>query len=42
MASAQAGGAATLLSEDVQDGFRWRGITVLDLFGPAAETALFG
>jgi predicted nucleic acid-binding protein len=32
LAAAWAGGASVLLSEDMQDGFKWRGITVANPF----------
>ena len=35
LSAASAGGASVLLSEDMQDGFRWRGVTVANPF--AAE-----
>jgi predicted nucleic acid-binding protein len=31
-----------LLSEDMQDGFTWRGVTIVNPFGPAPDTRLAG
>lgn len=35
-------GCRYLVSEDMQDGFEWKGVTVLNPFSEHAETALFG
>jgi predicted nucleic acid-binding protein len=42
LASASEAGCSILLSEDMQDGFCWRGVTIINPFGDRAETALFG
>jgi predicted nucleic acid-binding protein len=34
VAAASAGSASVLLSEDMQDGFRWRGVTIVNPFSP--------
>jgi predicted nucleic acid-binding protein len=46
LATAAEGGCRLLLSEDLQDGFTWRGVTVTNPFGsprhPLLETLLTG
>ena len=32
LAAASAGGASVLLSEDMQDGFKWRGVAIANPF----------
>ena len=39
LAAAEAAGAHLLLSEDLHDGFVWRGVTVSNPFAPAASKA---
>jgi predicted nucleic acid-binding protein len=40
--AAKEAGARVLLSEDMQDGFIWRGVTILNPLGERAEQVLFG
>ncbi len=42
LSSASSIGCTWLLSEDMQDGFTWRGVTILNPLGERAEQALFG
>jgi predicted nucleic acid-binding protein len=42
LASAGASQCSVLLSEDMQDGFTWRGVTILNPLGERAEQVLFG
>jgi predicted nucleic acid-binding protein len=40
LAAAAEAGCDLLVSEDFQDGFRWRGVTVTNPFGPAPDRRL--
>lgn len=42
LVSASEAGCTTLLSEDMQDGFAWRSITILNPLSERAEKLLFG
>jgi predicted nucleic acid-binding protein len=42
LASADTAHCSVLLSEDMQDGFAWRGVSVLNPFGDRTERLLFG
>ena len=40
LSSAQVGGASILLSEDLQDGFKWNGVKVMNPFAPKRDRIL--
>ena len=40
LAAAAAGGCRLLLSQDLQDGFTWSGVTVTDPFSPSPHPVL--
>lgn len=41
LAAADKGGARLLISQELAEGYRWRGVTVCDPFDPAADSPLF-